>query len=580
MKGRSTDPSVSSAQRAMPMPQGRPGPAFHAAWVDWGAGGLLLIVGGAILLAVTPYGSGLLGDSYAYLASSDNLARGISFGLISGGGNFKPLTQYPPFYPLLLSLLQRAGLGSLESARWLNAVCFGGLAALAYAAVRMGGSARGFALLTGLLFLASPILLEMSSWAMSEPLFLVLMLGSLMVLARFLQVGSRSSLWFAGGLMGAAALTRYAGLALPVAGVAILAWARRRRPGWAGEVGSLAVLGAGPCLWWIVHNALLVGNPVNRRLLWEPPGWPELKAAVLNGLAWFFPKVWIRGQWLALVLLLILVAFAALLLWARRRSPSDASPMADAPIDVALGVWAVVYLAFIGAARTFADPRIPVDQRLLSPVYVAVVILGVILVASFGSLGRWARSGSWLMGGWLLVSYVAQAIPVTHRLSREGQGLAHRAWAQSPVMQAVRALPWATVLYTNEIPALYFHTGRNAFSIPWRIDSITGDALPEYSIDLERMRMRMEQGAVLVLFSPQDLFPEQASLEDMTAGMVLVAQFPQGALYTGVGEAGHLPGIRHAAFLAQRTPSKLPDTIVPVTPGMEAGAGSPQESAP
>ena len=45
-----------------------------------------------------------------------------------------------------------------------------------------------------------------------------------------------------------------------------------------------------------------------------------------------------------------------------------------------------------------------------------------------------------------------------------------------------------------------------------------------------RLRLR-EEDARLILFDPEDLFPQQARLEDLTAGLTIVAKFEDGTVY-------------------------------------------------
>ena len=73
--------------------------------------GLLVMAGLAInsfLFATSTHGIGVRTDSVAYLWGAENLAKGLGLGRLNGLGELKPMTHWPPFYPLVLSLFELA----------------------------------------------------------------------------------------------------------------------------------------------------------------------------------------------------------------------------------------------------------------------------------------------------------------------------------------------------------------------------------------------------------------------------------------------------------------------------------------
>jgi len=66
---------------------------------------LVLVAAGACTLvwANTRWGVGLRGDSYAYISGARNLADGLGYSRISGGGEVKPITHFPPQFSLVLA---------------------------------------------------------------------------------------------------------------------------------------------------------------------------------------------------------------------------------------------------------------------------------------------------------------------------------------------------------------------------------------------------------------------------------------------------------------------------------------------
>jgi hypothetical protein len=86
--------------------------------------GLLALAGLAardFLAATESYGVGVRTDSVAYLWGAENLAKGLGLGRLNGLGELKPMTHWPPFYPLVLAVFELAGIPALEGARILGA---------------------------------------------------------------------------------------------------------------------------------------------------------------------------------------------------------------------------------------------------------------------------------------------------------------------------------------------------------------------------------------------------------------------------------------------------------------------------
>jgi hypothetical protein len=64
---------------------------------------LIAVAAGSLVGANTRWGVGLRGDSYAYISGARNLAAGLGYSRISGGGEVRPITHFPPLFSLLLA---------------------------------------------------------------------------------------------------------------------------------------------------------------------------------------------------------------------------------------------------------------------------------------------------------------------------------------------------------------------------------------------------------------------------------------------------------------------------------------------
>ena len=176
--------------------------------------GLLTVIGIFLVLRSTPEGLGLSDDSIAYIAGARSLLAGHGYReawLVSNN----PITHFPPGFSSALALIGLFGLDPLRGARFLNALLFG----LSTALIGILGWRMTKSLVAGLvlaaLFVLNGSLLQVYTTAMSEPLFIFL---SLLAFWMFDLYFERDTHWLwlvlCGVFVGAAYLTRYAGLAL------------------------------------------------------------------------------------------------------------------------------------------------------------------------------------------------------------------------------------------------------------------------------------------------------------------------------------------------------------------------------
>ncbi|MBK5107808.1 MAG: glycosyltransferase family 39 protein, partial [Anaerolineales bacterium] len=157
--------------------------------------GKILVIFGLLGIAViwisSPWGIGVGYDSIFYLSASDNILSGSGLSRFDGYGNTIPLTHFPPLYSLTLagfSLI--TGFESDLAARILAAVFFGFLVGLSGWLVYRHTRSLLASVVGSTFVLVSPVLLDVSFMAMSELLFLVLLLLMIDFLNKYLLHGN------------------------------------------------------------------------------------------------------------------------------------------------------------------------------------------------------------------------------------------------------------------------------------------------------------------------------------------------------------------------------------------------------
>ena len=449
------------------------------------------LVGLVALVAATGKGLYVSPDAVFYVGTARNWLDGRGFTPPPG---LQSVDHFPPLFTALLAALGRLGLDPLDGARLVNALSFAGVVLLAGLVVRSRTGSVPAALVASVLTMAAVDLLTYSGSALSEPLFVLLALSAPVVLAAYLDRPSPALLCAAGGLAGAAFLTRYVGAALVVAGVAGLLWRRR----WVGAVvfGALSTL---PVAGFLL---LAEGERGARTVALHLPGWDYLGQAARPFSRWLVP--WPEPPAGLVLALLVLVAGAAFL--ARNRPAT-----APSPLPRLLGAFALAYLALLLANRALVDASGRLDARFLLPLHVVAIVL-VVPALHRRDLPRPALA----LGGLLVLAQVADATAWTvggltdDGLSRRGYTAA--AWEESPILAHIGSTDER--VYTNGFDAVFLHTGRTTLPIPSETDHLTGDANPRYADELAALR---SSGGLVAYFDAlpfrRSFLPARAELE-------------------------------------------------------------------
>lgn len=217
----------------------------------------------------TPY---FENDSFQYLSMAQNALQGHfgyssivhfdaerSFGAVPA-----PVVTFPMGYPLLIALISRLGMPPETAALLISILStISCIPILGWLAERCGLSAAMRNVLLGV-FVINALVTEYAALALTEPLFMLLILAgtALLVSARLHQGKVSPWLWLAVGLaFGLAYFVRYAGLFF-VLGLAVLcahSLLARHRLLARGHAIALAVASI-PVLIGITRNLLLVGD--------------------------------------------------------------------------------------------------------------------------------------------------------------------------------------------------------------------------------------------------------------------------------------------------------------------------------
>lgn len=427
---------------------------------------VLLLAGGylggmLVLIGTHPYGAAVTPDSAMYIAAAKSLLAGEGYRGYDGA----PFVQWPPLYPTLLALGGILGADPMQTAPVLHAVAFGVLVSCAGWLFFSHLREPRFAWIGFLAVLLSWPLLQVAMKIWSELIFVLLTLLFLGYAPALLARPTWPRLILFALLAALAAMQRYAGLALILAGTGMILRfmnqaSIRRRTGYALGFCLMAV---GPLLVWLIRNHRIASTLTGDRTTSAQLMIPESVSHFAGTLStWLVPPL--LPAWMGIVLGTCLVAVMTLGFTAQARSENMVVPLHDRVVLLFVGV----YTVFVLVSSTIQAAALP-DNRLLSPLYVPLAYLfmtgferstkwGSGYVSNTGTLQR-VVAGACMV--WLLYPAMSTAMYVTIRASYNTN-----AWHESALARWLQENPPEGRLYSNQPWVVYLTTEQPTRRLP------------------------------------------------------------------------------------------------------------------
>jgi hypothetical protein len=431
--------------------------------VFWSELGVLAFLGGLVIWFVTPYGAGIYYDSLEYVAAAKNLAAGL--GLIRMTCNsIEPMTRYPPFYSLTLSIIGFLGSDPVRGARFLDIVCMVGSIVMTGLITLKITNNRFFSLLAAFIMSVSPVVIQSYSWIMSEPLYIFLMLTCIYLFERYLETNSLKFLVSAAIVASLAVVTRFIGVALITSCILVLLVQLKNKKFLDKKpytpVGIFSLISLFPLALWLLRSRILSGSATNRTLGWYISS-PDRIVPLAYMAKWFVP--WegnLTWNWKAMAILAILFISFAVLCIGLIRLVRNSSLLTTLILNI------VIYLGLVLLLMAIADPLTPLDNRLLLPVHVLTGILIISGISYIWGLSHWAyKAVAVLMIMYMVTFQSHQSIAIINNLRVDGQFYASSDWRNSEVSEILLKMGPKTV-YTNDMTAVYFGANQPSCIIP------------------------------------------------------------------------------------------------------------------
>jgi len=467
-------------------------------------------LGGLSIHYATNWGVWAFSDSASYFSAARNLIEGRGMIIQEAGGGIVYFQQFPPLYPLVLGAAGWLSGDFFSAARWINILAFSLFLYLTGKLMLELTQHSPVGLAAPLLLLVSPVMVECFSGAMTEPIFFVLMMLSLLLVTRLLKDADAltKTAYIAVSML--LPLTRYAGLALIAANTLILL-AFSNQPFWKRISQSFIslVLIALPILLWVAHLYSITGRIGGRHIV--------INASILDSfchgisemiavLKTYLPYAGLYESLIPSSTRLILFCCALIFLvggciWLITKKRAE-EQFARAALEKYLSfpIHLLVFLAFIGTSYSLTKRSYVIDQRQLAPLIPMTILLWTY---SFHILFQGLTRLRWLSAALLSFVFLLTlrynffiSRSLIKDLHRDGYGYTSREYQTSGFIDALQEIPQEKRIISNAAGFVLLYNNR----MPIQIDQFhqrmygSGDAYGE--------AIFREKGAALVIIKP------------------------------------------------------------------------------
>ena len=379
-------------------------------------------------------------------------------------------------------------------------------------------------------------LLQLSGSVLSDALFDVLLLSSLLVMARWLSKPVPHYLAFAGVLIALTILTRYAGVAMALAaGLAVLTTMKlslRLRIYGVVTVAGAATVGL---IGWPLINRLIFRASAPRQLAYHLD--PHLASKTLTAVGdWFFPSNW--DTWFTFPFSVLLLIVATTLPLSGRffglvgQGPHRPPPGTQALLRLC-ALFIPSYLLVVAVTDTWLDATLAVDQRILGPLQFVLYL--VLLSLVYWTLRSRVTDRDRLIA--VAATFGLAMLALIPNLSLVSQQVRSQFPAEksAPEFEALARLPTSDVVVTNETPGTFVFAQRGSILTPVRFFVTTERANIDFRRDVEFVGRLLRQHHGVVMIIPE-FIPGPATVTEFRqwAGLVTARRFPDGTVFLSV----------------------------------------------
>ena len=431
-----------------------------SAYVKQTSSAAYLAVSAALLSVVANRsGVGWSWDTSDYVAVGKNIATGN--GLLDATG--LPMTVRPPGLSILIAIGDLLGLSVNLTAQLLNAICAGIVVVVTHQLLRVAQTKNSTRIIATAFVAFSPALFWQYSMIWTEPPFIALVAVAMIISLRPMNTSKFVSLVI---LFIALFFVRYVGPVFSFGVAMSAALFDRRQLGLikSALTNCLAlVISLVPVWFWLQRNENIDGTLTGARTPGGGSLLDPLKTFTATLGSWLTGSPVEGGIYLSwndypeatkiLGVLFVLIIVVLLIVYIVRQF-SERSDFAQSSVLVLSASISVIYIAF--SAYRFVHFELgPLDNRMMIPIYVPLVLVVAILIDNIQVSSKLLSTTSKVIFVLLVAFQAVLSINDALRFGRDGRYWSAQAFQDQPIHQFVKSLPKSSSLMSNQPQQLF-----------------------------------------------------------------------------------------------------------------------------
>ncbi len=439
---------------------------------------------------VTGQGLVLTPDSVIYLGVAQSLDLGngliVPFGLPPN----QPLAQFPPLVSYAIFSISRLGITLMSSARILNLLL---LVAFIFVLERLltmllrKKSVLALALVT--FMIVSLINSFLFTTLGSEPLMILSGLTSFYLFLKYERKANKVILLTSSLFFGLTLTARYAGITYLAAAVLVILLFIQGS--WRSKISKIIILSAPSILFlllWFLRDTGTISTTTNRLLLLHLIKRSQITGAFSTISSWFL----IPANSHSLVKLTVSLAFFIMILFVILRGFSRKNTNHSFLLEKLVVTYFLIYPIFLLFSITLVDANIPLDYRLLSPIFVLTPFM-LILFIQFLSNYKLGLERPLTIFFISLFTIYSAAILLQNRefirdVHRHGFGFNYSEIRNNPVFEYLRNRDQPANFVSNAPEPVFLYTNQEVFSFPRRFNAMEDRDNPEFDNQLSMLK--------------------------------------------------------------------------------------------
>ncbi len=496
-------------------------------------------MGGYLIFRATSWGPWAFSDSSAYLSASRNIQSGNGAVIHNSNGTFTPVTEFPPFFPVIINIFTPIKGDFVATTRWINILCFFlSTFMIGLLCYQTSGNLLAVFFSTAL-FAFSPVMVDTFSGFMSEPIFISLLLFLVFYIYKFIK--TQNKLFFFLTIVASAMLPliRYAGLLFIFClSFSLLFFGKKTIRESLPTFFLYLVAALTPISIWFINQFTNLNKVGGKSFLFKIEiikdffGSIEQEFQVL--LSWIpysgtYSNRILNNAFLIFFIGLFLTSVVHGIIAIREKNLKRSD---DSLFLFILSLFLVIaYVIFIGFTHNLTIPKIDIIDRMMAPIYPFIILILILGLLSNAYLGKSRVIGITL----LLVAifstrfYLLSSLGYVRELYSNGKGYTSRQFMQSDFLHQLVKLPSDQQMISNSAAFVLFHTNR----FPYPVEQFPNHSFGSGNSYGEKP-FRQKKAALILIFPEfRNYYGSNSDqlLNTLTAGLQVDFQDEIGGIY-------------------------------------------------